>query len=154
MTPGNRRTNRRVCVYWGREDNIPLDDVPPKLLLAKPYPDNLITVPACRQCNASFQSDDEYTRFAAAIDFRAARNRDAQSSLPAILRSLNRRNAKAFAEYLAARQTPTLVLDGKGAPMGRAFEVDRTRINATGERMVRALFFVETGIALAPTTRV
>jgi hypothetical protein len=53
----------------------------PKLLLAPPFPANLITVPACYDCNQSFQKDDEYTRFITGIDFRASKNQDARSKL-------------------------------------------------------------------------
>jgi hypothetical protein len=47
----------------------------PKLLLAPPFPANLITVPACYDCNQSFQKDDEYTRFITGIDFRASKTK-------------------------------------------------------------------------------
>ena len=57
------------------------DHIPPKLLLARPYPNNLPTVPACRRCNASFQADDEYTRFVISIDVRTAAQRTAQSNI-------------------------------------------------------------------------
>jgi hypothetical protein len=72
--------------------------VPPKLLLAKPYPDNLITVPGCSHCNASFQGNDEYTRFVVSIDVRASEQHDARLKLPAILRSMKKPNAKALAD--------------------------------------------------------
>jgi hypothetical protein len=118
--------------------------VPPKLLLMRPYPQTLITVPACRVCNQSFQKDDEYTRTMLAIDVRASKNTAAQSNLPAVLRSLQRPNAKGFVEYLARQASSNTILGQDGSPMGQTFEFDKARVNRTGERFIRALYFVET----------
>ena len=146
--------NQPVCVYCGAQEGLTFDHVPPKLLLSKPYPKNLITVPACGNCNRSFQSDDEYTRFVAANDFRAADNCDLKLKLDAIRRSLERPNARQFAGYLTAQFRPTRILSSAGSPMGREFEIDRKRVNATGSRIVRALFFVETGDMIPPSTNI
>jgi len=143
-----------VCAYCGREDGVTVDHIPPKLLLARPYPKNLPTVPACRGCNASFQADDEYTRFVVCIDLRTAKQPTAQSKMPAILRSLQRPEAKGFAKYLLSRTTDTILLGPDGRPMARTVEADRSRINATGERMVRGLFFIEMGEPLPKSTQV
>ena len=148
------RNQRRACVYCGLEKELTADHIPPKLLLSQPYPKNLLTVPACRDCNASFQANDEYTRFVVSIDVRAAEQHDVQSKLPAIVRSLQRQNAKAFADYLTRRMTETKILAADGTPMGSTLEVDRERINATGERMVRGLFSIEMGKPLSPTAHV
>ena len=148
------RNQHRPCVYCGLEKKLTADHVPPKLLLSQPYPENLLTVPACRDCNASFQLDDEYTRAVLSIDVRAAKHPDVQSNLPAIVRSLQRPNAKAFADYLISPMTETKILAANGTPMGGTLELDRERINATGERMVRGLFFIEMGKPLSPTAHV
>jgi hypothetical protein len=116
------------------------DHIPPKLLLARPYPNNLPTVPACRTCNASFQADDEYTRFVISIDVRTAAQRTAQSNMPAILRSLQRPEAGGFARYISNQITDTMVLGADGRPMAQAVEADRGRIHATGGRAASALY--------------
>jgi len=143
-----------LCAYCGREDGETVDHVPPKLLLARSYPKNLPTVPACRKCNASFQANDEYTRFVVSIDLRTAKQPVAQSKMPAILRSLQKPEAKGFARYLLSQMTGTTVLGADGRPMAQAVEADRNRINATGERMVRGLFFIESGVLLPRSTQV
>jgi hypothetical protein len=148
------RNQHRPCVYCGLEKKVTADHVPPKLLLSQPYPNNLLTVPACRNCNASFQLDDEYTRMVLSIDVRGAKHPDVRSNLPAIVRSLQRPNARAFADYLTSRMAETRTLAMNETPMGHALEVDRKRINATGERMVRGLFFIEMGKPLSPTAHV
>jgi hypothetical protein len=140
-----------VCVYCGSEESLTVDHIPPKLLLARPYPDNLPTVPACQKCNASFQTNDEYIRFAAAIDTRAAKHNTVRTKMPAILRSLSRPEAKGFATHLANQLTDSVVLGADGKPLGQSFDPDRTRLNASGERLVRGLFFLECGKPLPPS---
>jgi hypothetical protein len=40
---------------------------------------------------------------------------------------------------------PSTILDWAGKPLGHQVEVDRKRVDACGERLVRGLFFHETG---------
>jgi hypothetical protein len=139
------RRSGAKCVYCGSAKNITVDHVPPKLLLMRPYPPNIITVPACRTCNQSFQKDDEYARVVLTIDVRASRNTAAQSNLPAVLRSLQRPDARGFLEYLMKQSSSSAVLGSGGIPAGRVFELDKVRLHRTGERLIRALSFSETG---------
>lgn len=139
-----------VCIYCGSRNNMTMDHVPPKLFLARPYPAGLITVPCCEQCNRSFQRDDEYTRTVISLDVRAAGNTDIQSILPSVIRSLERPNARGFLEYLKGQTNHTIVLDENSVPMGSVTEMDKSRVNATGARIVRALHYIETGRALSP----
>ena len=48
------------CVYCGRGSKETRDHVPSKILLDRPFPKELPIVPACRQCNFSFATDEEY----------------------------------------------------------------------------------------------
>ena len=127
-------------MYCGAEDDITADHVPPKLLLGKPYPKNLITVPACKTCNQSFQKDDEYTRTMLCLDARAFGNIAARSKLSAVLRSLQRPQARSFVKYLTSQKT-----------FGQIQDVDKVRLNKTGQRLIRALYFSETGTPLPVT---
>ena len=54
-----RDMKSRFCIYSGRVANT-RDHVPPKCLLEKPYPRNLITVPASSCANGSFAKDEQY----------------------------------------------------------------------------------------------
>ena len=47
------------CAYCGRGTST-RDHVPSKVLLDKPYPENLPVVPACRDCNEGLSIDEEY----------------------------------------------------------------------------------------------
>jgi hypothetical protein len=144
----------QLCLYCNREVADTIDHIPSKLLLAKPFPDNLLTVPSCLRCNSSFQKDDEYTRVITAIDIRNANHQAVQANMPAILRSLQRPEARKFSEYLAKQTVPSTVLGADGKPMGQIIEVDRNRLNATGERIVRGLYFAETKLVVPSSARV
>jgi hypothetical protein len=47
------------CIYCGELPDT-RDHVPSKILLDKPYPENLPVVPSCLKCNQSFSKDEEY----------------------------------------------------------------------------------------------
>jgi hypothetical protein len=144
----------QLCIYCNRAVADTVDHIPPKLLLAQPYPDNLLTVPSCSKCNSSFQKDDEYTRVIASTDLRNAKHQAVKVNMPAILRSLQRPEAQGFSQYLASRATPTTVLGVDGNPLGQVVEVDQKRLSATGERIVRGLHFVETKLSVSPSARI
>jgi hypothetical protein len=65
MTPKKAKKGQRSsCIYCGATGKLTRDHVPPKNLFATPRPSDLITVPACEQCNKSFELDDDYFRIA------------------------------------------------------------------------------------------
>lgn len=144
----------QLCVYCNRAVADTVDHIPPKLLLAKPYPDNLLTVPSCFRCNSSFQKHDEYTRVIASVDLRNAKHPTVKVNMPAILRSLQKPEAQGFSKYLASRTTPSTVLAINGKPLGRIVEVDLKRLNATGERIVRGLHFIERESAVPGSAKI
>lgn len=47
------------CFFCGDEPGT-RDHIPSKILLDKPYPENLFIVPCCLKCNQSFSLDEEY----------------------------------------------------------------------------------------------
>jgi hypothetical protein len=47
------------CIYCGLPADS-RDHVPPKLLLERPYPPNLLTVPSCARCNQGWSQDEQY----------------------------------------------------------------------------------------------
>jgi hypothetical protein len=89
--------------------------------------------------------DDEYTRTVVALDVRAAKNSVARQKLPAIIRSLQRPTARAFADYLASQSSRTRILGLDGTPMGQRLRVDGQRVNKTGEHIMLGLYFIERG---------
>ena len=53
------RLSRLYCIYCGAHATT-RDHVPPKLLLDRPFPQNLQTVPSCRACNNDASLDEQY----------------------------------------------------------------------------------------------
>src|SRR5690606_119926 len=51
----------QTCIYCRRLADS-RDHAPPKLLLSKPYPPNMVTVPSCKSCNQEASLDEEYFR--------------------------------------------------------------------------------------------
>src|SRR5882724_4158522 len=97
---------------------------------------------------------DQYTRVIASIDVRNSEHQAVKVNMPAILRSLQRPEAQGFSKYLASQTTPTTVLGIDGKPLGQVVEVDQKRLNATGERIVRGLHFVETNLPVPPFAKI
>jgi hypothetical protein len=113
----------------------------------------MLTVPACNECNQSFKANDEYTRAALAFEVRAASHRDVIGSLSPMTRSLQRPEARKFTEYLFSQMEPIPVLGVNGNPIQK-LKQDVRRIDATGERIVRGLYFIEKGQPLDPGARI
>jgi hypothetical protein len=132
---------RGVCAYCGRKKQLTVDHIPPKLLLAEPFPNNLITVPACVECNKKFQRDDEYTRDMLALDFRAGANAAAASKVPKIFRSLQRPQSQRYAGYVQGQIRPTELVDSLGRPLSLRASPDRDRIDATGKHIMLGMHF-------------
>jgi hypothetical protein len=53
------RVTSKKCIYCGSAAST-RDHVPPKALLDKPYPENLITVASCGPCNNGASDDEQY----------------------------------------------------------------------------------------------
>ena len=141
------RNRKKPCAYCGHVKKLTADHVPPKLFLERPLPPNLLTVLSCVDCNRSFMLDDEYTRVILASDIRANWNYAAQSNLPAIMRSLQRPNARGFAEYVSQQSRLMGVLTPSGMTV-TSVQIDRQRINSSGLHVLRGLYFHETGTRL------
>src|SRR5262249_48626167 len=73
----------------------------------------------------------------------------AQVKMPPLLRSLQRREATAFSTYLLGQMTNSMVLGADGKPLGQTVEVDKSRVDATGARIVRGLFYLESKRSLS-----
>lgn len=54
--------SNKTCIYCAWRDADSRDHFPPKLVLRKPYPLNLATVPAFQECNNGYSKDEEYYR--------------------------------------------------------------------------------------------
>ncbi len=59
---GVKKIHLKQCYLCGAVENLTRDHIPPESFFISPRPSNLITVPCCRSCNASYAKDDEATR--------------------------------------------------------------------------------------------
>jgi hypothetical protein len=146
---------RQTCVFCRKPCESTRDHVPPKGLFPEPRPNNLITVPACGECNSGAHQDDEFMQRLALID-RAARNADARQVAEKAGRALNKpekqgmRSAffntldftQLFSEAPVAVSRPVLMaVDGKRLrrivekiTKGMLWEMTRRKLKARGER--------------------
>lgn len=133
-----------LCVYCQTASADPVDHVPPKLLLSKPYPRDLITVPSCTNCNKSFQTDDEYFRSMVLLREDLATSAHAKPVLERTVRGLTRLDGRPLARRILHNvrsvETP--------AGSKRAMELEAERIERTLVRFARGLFFHESGKAM------
>lgn len=135
------------CIYCGVQPGTTVDHIPPKLLLAEPYPANLFTVPACLECNRGFQKDDEYTRTVVLMDVRIAGVPAVSPKMPALLRSFERPQSQRFIRYLAGQIEPGVLCGPDGRTIDK-LNRDHSRTDATGLHILKGLYFKETGSRL------
>lgn len=69
----------QLCVLCGRRDADTRDHVPPRSIFPSPRPPNLITVPACRECNVGHSEADEL--FAVFLSLHLGRDQPVTASL-------------------------------------------------------------------------
>jgi hypothetical protein len=123
------------------------DHVPPRVLFPKPRPNDLITVPACLECNRASSKDDEYFRLKICMSAQVKDNPDARWGRDEVFRSLERPQAGGLrASFLADTYKVDLVTPA-GLYVGRTFtyDVDLQRLFRVAARTVKGLFFHETG---------
>ncbi len=139
----------RKCIYCGKpaED---VDHVPPKCLFPRPLPDDLVTVPSCKNCNKRFAVDDVYFRDALALStYEAADPPELKTLHEAVRRSLLRKEFRPPARRILegarsgwAQHRSTIAEPVKYLP------IDMKRIGKTAERIVHGLHFQQTGRVL------
>jgi hypothetical protein len=138
-----------VCIYCQTRPATTVDHAPPKGLFAEPRPSNLITVPACDDCNKGFEKNDDYV-LPIATEWLASETKDGaavtQKRLRAINRPQARRRWKPFLEGLRVVEARTQ----SGIYLGRTFQMslDGKRIAGTVNRIIRALYYHVTKTAL------
>jgi hypothetical protein len=78
------------------------------------------------------------------MDFRAMKSPTAQQTVGTIYRSLQKPEAKGFFNFLASKVSNSSVVDYLGKPLGQRMPLDRSRVNKTGEHIIRGLYYKET----------
>jgi hypothetical protein len=123
------------------------DHVPPKGLFGEPRPSNLITVPACGECNGGANLDDEFMqRFAMAQGTEM--NQDANAVGQNILRAMNMPEKRGMRMGLLKTLTPAKVFSPMGLWMGFGF-----KMTYDGDRLKRILTKITKGMLWEITKR-
>jgi hypothetical protein len=139
--------NRGQCIYCGRQGPTTSDHVPPKTLFPSPLPKNLITVPACRECNSAFSKDDEFFRLVLVIDEKTKGNPAREALVPAVKRSLARFRGQGLASALwsSTQSVERITAEGLYAGAGTFFTMDGKRLDRILTRIAEGLYFHEFG---------
>ena len=131
-----------LCIYCQVNPATTNDHVPPKGLFKEPRPSNLITVPACFECNASFQKDDEYF-LTIALDIYASQTEDGAGIVKKQLRSMRRRESRGKWKPLLNTLMPVELRSKAGLILGNsvAIRIDTNRLAKTVNRIIRGLYY-------------
>src|SRR5687768_10631148 len=125
MSRRNRKQRVGQCVYCGQMRPLTVDHIPPRNLFAKPRP-QLITVPACEECNGSASMDDEYFRLMLTSSFGADKHPDARDVMGTALRGLGKPEKRGFRDAFLSRLRQVELNTPSGFYLGRAnaYQVD------------------------------
>lgn len=136
------------CVLCGINTATSREHVPPESFFERPYPPNLITVPACASCNQGSQQDDEYLlAYLVGLD---------HPGTPSVLESVRDRVYRALRRperpglQIRLLYASTLVRRGVGTEQQRLSVESRP----DGERMFRVLRKQVRGLSFHLTGRI
>jgi hypothetical protein len=138
-----RKVTPKICIYCGEAAPRTKDHIPPKNLYDKPYPSNLLTVPACRKCNGAFSKDDEYFRVALTITEKAKGQPNRDAVVQSVMRGINKPESGRFRASLLANSDvlPRFTESGLYVNHQRAMAFDGQRLDRVAKRIVKGLFY-------------
>lgn len=143
----------KKCVYCRVRPGTTSDHVPPDQMFPAPKPSDLITVPACSECNKGFQKDEDYFRGLFGLT-GAPIEGDAPDFWAKVGRGLERSPAlkKTIADSL---RTGTMT-NTDGEEVGQWTEVEGNwhRVATLIQKCVRGLYFFERSEALPAATEI
>lgn len=140
------------CIYCGSRPGNTRDHVPPRSFFPSPFPQDLLTVPSCKECNAKFSKDEEYVRTILASSW----DRENEDTPARTLFDTKVRRALEYSGPLLRRVADSMKLveirTPAGIYLGRrpAFLLDMPRFKRVMEKIARGLHYCETGIFLPP----
>lgn len=133
-----------ICVICGQEKACSRDHIPPKCIFPEPRPGDLITVPACAECNMKRSGLDE--QFKIFLGLTVGYHLDGGRSYRGpILRTLAHNRRQRSNILMSMRH---VVIHDPTVPASQpalAITVDRTAHDIVVERTVRGLYFHHTG---------
>lgn len=115
---------KKTCAYCGKLEATTRDHVPPKGLFIKPYPENMITVPACEKCHNKLSLEDEYFMMALGLVLSTDETEHSIFLTAKVKRALARPEAKKLKASLSKGTRKVGVHSGGGIYLGEALAVD------------------------------
>lgn len=109
------------CIYCGAPNPDTREHVPSKVLLEKPFPENLPVIGACRSCNNSYSIDEEYAACIIAC-------MSVGSTKPDEIKNSRVRDILSKKTYLRFMIEQSKVISS-GTHSGVSFNVDQERFN-------------------------
>jgi hypothetical protein len=130
------------CAICGKlTDSLTPDHLPPEGIFGRPRPAGLIAVPARSACNQGSSKDDEYFRVLA-VELHASKVGDATGVTGAIMRSLDRPQARGFRHLIYSAVEPVWLRRPTGLlTPGFTITVKTERLLKTVERTIRGLYY-------------
>jgi hypothetical protein len=137
-----KSTNQK-CIFCQERIATTDDHIPPKNLFPKPRPSNLITVPACDQCNIGTSSDDEYLRLTIVVRDDTHEHTSAKQAWKTAYRGLSRKTQPRLAYKLIENIKRVDSYSEAGIYLGKRtiLNIDYTRVEAILNKIVRGLFY-------------
>jgi hypothetical protein len=119
--------------------------VPPRSFYGRTPPANLITVPACEACNSGFGQLDDYARFVL-ITTENKESRTRKDLIPTVRRYAEREeSSRQLAKFYESLETGLLRNDAGVFVERQMFEVEGAKMDAFAIRVIKALFYRESG---------
>ena len=130
---------RRTCFNCGRSAAT-MDHIPPKCLFRKNSKLQLISVPACRECNESTALDDEY--FCAALATMWTTSPAPQEVwAQRFRRQIRRPNFQGLRKLLASQTKPIWLPTNRGFTLTGIVAADQERMDRSIQKIVRGLYY-------------
>jgi hypothetical protein len=141
--PKKRKSKKGQCIYCGITTKLTKDHVIPKGLFVRPYPSNLITVPACSDCNEAKSKNDDFLRDFLICDAFASNSPIAQSIFDEKMTRSITRNSSQFSRIAMseARYEPLLTRAGIYLGTFPTIPIDEERIKNIFSVIVRGLYY-------------
>jgi hypothetical protein len=136
----------QLCIYCQVRKATTVDHIPPKCLFPKPRPD-LITVPACRECNSQASLDDEYFRAALASRHETDDSAAAKELRRILFRSFDR-SPGWRAGWFEKTRFVEFIDDLGQRDVKMQYQMDYDRLAGVVERIIRGLHYHEFGAPL------
>lgn len=140
----NRGKKKEVCIYCGNEPGSTRDHIPPKGLFDSPRPNNLITVPCCKNCRSVQSMDDEYfitiVATSGGSQYHPAAIKIWEDK---IKRSLMNSRKIGFMKGIKETLVPVELQSDSGIYYGKsvAFNYNKSRIDSVIKRIVKGMYY-------------